>query len=117
MENGWLLLAGCAAGAVNALLGTGGGMVLVPLLNSHGRLPERQIFPASVAIILPLCVVSLCIHALHTPLPWRCALPYMLGSIPGGVLAGHLGQKIPTQWLHRFLGLIILWGGVRCLWQ
>lgn len=116
MRNWKTLLAGGAAGAVNGLLGAGGGMVLVPLLSVGGDLQENQIFPASVAIILPLCIISLTVNALQAPLPWRDALPYLIGSIPGGLLAGALGKHIPTKWLHRALALVILWGGIRYLW-
>lgn len=111
------VLSGGIAGAVNGLLGAGGGMVLVPLLSIGGDLKEDQIFPASVGIILPLCLVSLTVTGLHAPLPWTDALPYLLGSIPGGLLAGLLGKRIPTKWLHRALGLMILWGGTRYLWM
>ncbi len=110
-----LALAGVLAGAVNGLLGTGGGMVLVPMLQKSGELEENQVFPSSVAIILPLCLVSLGISSFSAPLPLKEALPYLLGSIPGGILAGLYGKKIPVKWLHRALGAMILWGGVRYL--
>ncbi len=116
MRNWKILLSGGAAGAINGLLGAGGGMVLVPLLSTNNDLKEEEVFPASVGIILPLCVVSLAVNAVHTPLPWKEALPYLIGSVPGGLLAGALGKHIPTKWLHRALGLIILWGGIRYLW-
>lgn len=112
-----IMLAGGLAGLVNGLLGTGGGMVLVPMLRTERSLRGNQVFPSSVVMILPLCIISLAVHALHAPLPWRDALPYLLGSIPGGILAGLFGRRIPTLWLHRFLGLVILWGGIRCLWS
>ena len=108
-------VAGSAAGAVNGLFGAGGGTILVPLLTTLTDLQEEEIFPASISIILPLCFVSLAIHSDHT-LPWTEALPYLIGSAVGGVMAGILGQKIPTKWLHRGLGLVILWGGLRYLW-
>lgn len=110
-------LAGFAAGAVNGVLGAGGGMVLVPLLTASKELEEREIFPSSVAIILPLCLCSVAVRAIQAPLPWLEALPYLIGCIPGGLLAGLLGKRIPICWLHRILGLIILWGGVRYLWM
>ena len=108
-------ICGAIAGAVNGLLGAGGGMLLVPLLRKYAHLEEEQVFPSSVAIILPICVVSLCVTALDTPLPWMEALPYLLGSIPGGLLAGLFGKKIGVKWLHRILGIILLWGGIRYL--
>ena len=108
-------IAGALAGIVNGLFGAGGGMVLVPLLTGMTDLEEDQIFPASVSIILPICVISLSISAGSTGLPFMEALPYLLGSIGGGLLAGFTDGKIPVKWLHRGLGILIIWGGIRYL--
>ncbi len=108
-----LSIAGGAAGLVNGLFGAGGGMVLVPMLGNRTGLSEKERFPASIAIIAPVCVVSLLFSGRH--LPFREVLPYLLGSAIGGVAAGIWGKRIPTVWLHRFLGLVILWGGIRYL--
>lgn len=108
--------AGAVAGAVNGLFGAGGGMLLVPLLTLLSDLEEDGIFPASVSIILPICLVSLFLGTGFSNLPWSEAFPYLLGSAAGGILAGFLGKKIPTLWLHRALGILILWGGIRYLW-
>ena len=107
-------LAGFAAGAVNGLFGAGGGMLLVPLLSSTGEYTETEVFSSSIVIILPICIISLIING-QDGLYLAHALPYLIGSIPGGLLAGSLGQKIPVVWLHRFLGVLILYGGVRYL--
>lgn len=109
-------LAGSAAGVINGLFGAGGGMILVPLLTLLTDLEDREVFPASVSIMLPMCLVSLTISSFSTGLPWEQALPYLVGSAIGGLLAGLFGKKIPTVWLHRGLGLLILWGGLRYLW-
>lgn len=110
-----ITVAGLAAGAVAGLFGAGGGMVLVPLLTMLTPLSEDQIFPASISIILPICVVSLIITAMYGPIAWSQSAPYLLGSALGGYLAGRYGQKIPVLWLHRGLGILILWGGYRYL--
>lgn len=109
-------LCGAIAGAINGLLGAGGGMILVPLLGKLGDIEEDQIFPSSVAIILPLCIVSLAVTAQDVALPWQMGLPYLLGAIPGGLLAGIFGRRLRTSMLHRALGVMILWGGIRYLW-
>lgn len=109
------VLAGSCAGGINGLFGAGGGMVLVPLLTSWTRLKDDEVFPSSVSIILPICVVSLSLSAPQPELTWRLVLPYLLGSALGGIAAGIWGRKIPTKWLHRILGILILWGGVRYL--
>ncbi len=108
-------IAGLMAGSVNGLLGAGGGMVLVPLLGKLTDLEEQAVFPASVSIILPICIVSLAMNATQGPIPLIQALPYLIGSIGGGIAAGLTGQKIPVKWLHRGLGVLILWGGIRYL--
>lgn len=108
-------IAGAIAGTVNGLFGAGGGMLLVPLLTAMTDLEEEDVFPASVSIIFPICIVSLSIYATAGPLPWADAFPYLLGGLAGGFIAGLTGNKIPVKWLHRILGILILWGGYRYL--
>ncbi|MDD5864832.1 MAG: TSUP family transporter [Firmicutes bacterium] len=118
MRNGNLLgmaVAGLAAGAVAGLFGAGGGMVLVPLLTLLTSLKEEEVFPSSVCIILPICVVTLAVTAAVGTVSPGEALPYLLGSAAGGFAVGKWGRNIPVTWLHRGLGLLILWGGIRYL--
>lgn len=110
-----LILAGLGAGAVNGMFGAGGGMVLVPLLSLLTPLEDREIFASSIAIILPLCIVSILITAAAGTLAFHEALPYLVGSVVGGLAAGLWGHKIPAKWLHKGLGLLIIWGGIRYL--
>ena len=113
----WLgmALSGLAAGAVAGLFGAGGGMVLVPLLTLLTPLEETEVFPSSITIILPICLVTLAVSAAVGTVPWQDALPYLFGSAAGGWAAGMWGRKIPVKWLHRGLGILILWGGYRYL--
>lgn len=108
------ILAGAAAGAVNGLFGAGGGMILVPLLSSSGAFSQTETFSSSISIILPICVVSLWIGT-DGALPWSVAWPFLLGGIPGGILAATIGKRIPLLWLHRALGALILYSGVKYL--
>ena len=111
----WCAVAGGAAGLVNGFFGGGGGMILVPLLSGKCGLDRQKAFATSVAIIAPLCALSAAIYWYRGALDFGAALPYLLGSGLGGVAAGIWGRKIPTKWLHRILGVLILWGGVRYL--
>ena len=115
MQTLFICLAGAAAGAVNGLFGAGGGMVLVPLLGKRTGINEQERFPTSIAIIAPICIISLLLSR-NLQLSFQQVLPYLAGSALGGVAAGLWGKHIPTVWLHRFLGLLILWGGIRYLW-
>ena len=110
-----MLAAGAAAGAVTGLFGAGGGMVLLPLMTLLTDLKEDELFPSSITVILPICLASLTLSAMQAPLPWAEAFPYLVGGGAGGLLAGRLGKHVPLLWLHRGLGLLILWGGWRFL--
>lgn len=108
-------LAGACAGLVAGLFGAGGGLVLVPLLTLLTDIEEDSLFSSSISIILPICLVCIAVTAMSVGIPIRPALPYLLGSVIGGLCAAVWGQKIPARWLHRGLGLLILWGGYRYL--
>lgn len=110
------VIAGFAAGCVNGIFGGAGGMVLIPLLQLLSDVEEDALFPLSVGVMLPVCVLSLWIASRSAPLPWGDAAPYLMGSVVGGVLCGIFGRRIPTLWLHRIFGILILWGGIRYLW-
>ena len=110
-----MVLAGACAGLVAGLFGAGGGLVLVPLLTLLTDTPETSVFSSSISIILPICLVCIAVTAMSIGIAFRPALPYLLGSAVGGFAAGKWGQKIPVCWLHRGLGLLILWGGYRYL--
>lgn len=111
------VLAGAGAGVVAGLFGAGGGLVLIPLLSLCTPIREEELFPASISIILPICLVTLLATALSSGVAWKQALPYLPGSALGGFLAGKYRRRIPVKWLHRGLGILILWGGLRTLWQ
>ena len=110
-----MVLSGACAGLVAGLFGAGGGLVLVPLLTLLTDTAEKSVFSSSISIILPICLVCIAVMAITAGIPVRPALPYLLGSVIGGLCAGIWGQKIPVCWLHRGLGLLILWGGYRYL--
>lgn len=110
------ILAGFGAGAVNGLFGIGGGMVLIPLLGLMTDWDDKKIFASSLSIILPICLVTLTATSLSGPIAWGESVPYLIGSTAGGILAGFWGRKIPVSLLHKALGLLIIWGGIRYLW-
>lgn len=109
-------LAGLLAGIVNGIFGGAGGMVLIPALGLLTDAEPESLFPLSVSVMIPVCLLSLLLSARLAPLPWVEALPYLLGSVVGGVLVGLFGKRIPTLWLHRVFGIMLLWGGIRYLW-
>ena len=113
----WLApaVAGGLAGIANGFFGGGGGMVLVPLLTARCGLDQRRAFASSVAIILPLCVLSSVIYLFRGGLDLAVALPYLAGGLAGGFLGGRLFQQLNMDWLRRAFALLILYGGFKSL--
>ena len=110
-------LSGAAAGIVNGLFGAGGGMVLLPMLSRTTDLEDKEVFANCVAIILPLSLVSAAVYLLRGGSFLLESVPYLIGGALGGVIAGLALKKVSALWLHRLLGVFILWGGIRLLCQ
>lgn len=112
---GRLLVTGALAGLANGFFGAGGGLFLVPLLTGWAGLEQRRAFATSVAIILPLSVVSVVIYLQKGDISVVRNLPYLIGGALGGVIAGKIFGKINMLWLRRVFGVLILYGGIRAL--
>lgn len=113
----WLpaAVAGGVAGLANGFFGGGGGMLLVPLLVRKCGLSQRQAFATSVAVILPLCCLSVIIYFFRGGLDFVTALPYLVGGLIGGWIGGKVFRRVNMIWLRRAFALLILYGGVNAL--
>ena len=110
-------LSGMAAGLVNGFFVAGGGMVLVPLLIGFCKTEDKQAFSSAIAIILPMCLVTIAVYWSMDIFPLRESLPYLLGGLLGGAAGGLFFKKVTPGFLHKFFGLIILWGGFHLIWN
>ena len=106
-------IAGGLAGLANGLFGGGGGSVFVPLLTRSCKLDQRKAFATSVAVILPLCVLSVAVYFLRGGLDVMAALPYLIGGAAGGWAGGKWFKGVKMPWLKRAFGLLLIYGGVR----
>ncbi len=106
---------GALAGLANGLFGSGGGLFLVPLLTAWAGLDQKKAFATSVAVILPLSLVSAAVYFWKGALDLTAAWPYLIGGAAGGLISGRIFQKISIVWLRRLFGLLIVYGGVRAV--
>lgn len=90
-------------------------MLLLPLLRKTTKLQGHELFASCVCAILPMSLVSAGVYWLRGGSFVAEAVPYLVGGAIGGLLAGMLLKKLPVKWLHRTLGVFILWGGLRLL--
>lgn len=111
------LLSGFVAGTVTGILGSGGGLVLVPLLSAFCKVKEDTLFPCCLGIMLPLCLCSAAVQSNFTSPSLSDCLPVFFGGAIGGILSVLFRGKIPLAWLHRIFGCILIWSGFRCLFS
>ncbi len=104
---------GALAGFANGLFGSGGGLFLVPLLSGWTGMEQKKSFATSVAVILPLSLVSAAVYFWKGALDFSAAWPYLLGGAAGGFLSGRVFRKLPMALLRKAFGLLLLYGGVR----
>ena len=115
MKERWKgLLGGAAVGLLNGLMGAGGGMVLVPLLDKLG-VTGKSSHATSLAVIVPLSAVSAFLYWRQGWLSLDQGLPLLLPGLMGGVVGGLLMGKIKLGWLKAAFGVLLLWGGLRNL--
>ena len=108
-------IAGLAAGLSNGFFGAGGGMLLVPIFTRLAKIDDRRALASSVAVILPLSLVSAVVYGLKLGFDFPLALPYLIGGLAGGLAGGLLFKRVPAVLLRRAFALLILYGGVRFL--
>ena len=108
-------LLGATAGLLNGLLGAGGGVLVVPLLEKMG-VPPRKAHAVSLAIMLPISIagaVSFWLQGVRVP------GTLLFSLLPAGFLGALVGSrllvKIRTVLLRRIFGLFLLASGLRLL--
>ena len=89
--------------------------MLVPLLTRYCGLDQRRAFATSVAVILPLCLLSVAVYFMRGGLELGTALPYLVGGTVGGWLGGKLFKGVRVDWLRRGFGLLLIYSGMRYL--
>ena len=109
------LVIGGLAGLANGFFGSGGGLFLVPLFTRWIHLEQRKAFASSIAVILPLSLVSAVVYFFHGSIDLGEALPFLLGGLLGGILSLRFFEKIPLPILRKCFGVLIVYGGIRAL--
>lgn len=90
-------------------------MLLLPLLGRDQSLQGHALFANSLAVMLPLSLVSLGVSALSAPLPLVEALPFLLGGAVGAVIGGRSFGRVSVKALRLLFAAFLCYAGVRYL--
>lgn len=116
-------IGGLAAGFINGMLGTGGGIILVFLLGYLMRrdptlkkiYSTRDVFATVISAILPMSFVSAWFYIKDGSVNINDALPYILPGIAGGIAGAYLLDKINVKFLKKLFAAMVIYAGVKMM--
>lgn len=112
MKNAGKFGGGVLIGIINGLLGAGGGMIAVPLLKKSG-MNQNEAHANSIALILPLTVISAALYLYKGYITIPQSLPFLPLGILGSIAGTYLLRKLSPLLLQRIFGIFMLWAGYR----
>ena len=111
----FLIFSGVLCGAVNGLLGAGGGIVAVwTLRQSLGEelSEDRDVFANALCVTLPISAVSCISYAIRGHLRTDGIGLYIIPAIIGGLLGGILLGRIKAHSLRRLFSILVVISGI-----
>lgn len=115
-KNKKISLLGLIVGLINSLLGAGGGMLAVPILKKSG-LSQTEAHATSIAVILPITIISTVIYAIKGNVPFDGNLWFLLYGAIGAVIGGIILKKIPQKVLKKIFACFIIWAAIRMFFK
>ncbi len=105
---------GLFIGFLGAIMGVGGGFLLVPIMIYVLRMPTGTVIGTSMVLTLFTMLFATILHAAtNHQVDAVLALVLMVGGVIGAQFGAQAGQRIRSENLRLLLGLLILCVGIR----
>ncbi len=114
LKNFKKIAGGIFIGFISGLLGAGGGMLAVPILEKAG-IKGKEAHANAVAVILPIALASAVFYLLDGRVKLTDAVPFMFFGVIGSITATVVLKKISVIWLKVLFSLFMIWAGVRLI--
>jgi uncharacterized protein len=109
-----VLAIGFVMGFIGAIMGIGGGFLLVPMLIYLLRVPTNVVIGTSMVLTLVTMTTATILHASTNHLVDAVlALILMVGGVVGAQFGARAGQSMRAERLRLLLGLLVMAVGVR----
>ena len=110
------LLLGLVVGVISGVVGTGGGVLIVPALVFLFHMDQRRAQGTSLgALLAPIGILAFWEYHKAGNVDVSAALMIALGFAIGGYFGGHWAQHLSEPVLRRILGGLMLVVGARLL--
>lgn len=106
-------LIGIFTGFVNGIFGSGGGTLLVPILNNIVDVEEHKSHATALAIIIFLTSASSVIYISKGTYEFSLTLKVAIGSVIGGIIGAKLLSKVTGKFLRISFGAIMIIASIR----
>lgn len=111
-----LAIGGLAAGTLNGVFGTGGGIIGVFALSrffrENGGYDKKDIFAMTLFSCFFMSVSSAAMYLMAGHISFADAFPYAIPALAGGIVGAFLLDKIKTSILSKIFALLIIYSGV-----
>ncbi len=95
-------------GFINGVFGSGGGTLLVPILNNILKVEEHKSHATALAIIIFLSTTSSIIYISEGIFDINLTLKVALGSIIGGIIGAKCLNRVNGKFLRISFGIIMI---------
>lgn len=100
---------GLFVGLLTALIGVGGGFVIIPALIYLMRVPTRVAIGTSIFQVIFVAAYSTVLHATENySVDLLLALPLMIGGVVGAQYGARIGQLLNAEQLRILLAMLVL---------
>ena len=113
-----LIFVSLAGGAVNGLLGTGGGIIFAyffKYIEKNKMADCTSAFPSAMAVIMPLSLISLTTYNVASDFDLSFILTLALPSAAGGLIGAYLSSKAKPILLERLFAVLVIYAGIKML--
>lgn len=100
-------------GFINGFFGGGGGLLCVPTLEKVYKLETKKAHATTVAIMLPLSIVSSIIYFFNNTFNLYSTLAITIGSVLGGLIGAFALKKASSGFIRWIFIAILFIAGVR----
>ncbi len=102
-------------GALNGFLGTGGGILILFILNKLTKNEQRDNFVTCALAVIPISLVGSFAYFRAGSVDFSILSRAYLPAVIGGILGAFLFEKLKVKYLNLIFGALVIYSGVSML--